>query len=147
MKTLIAALAACTLFGLAAPAAANVTEDQNGWLCGAPDAWELAAFKAAPKLILNNFFFNEKNSLRTKMQVLEIKYSVINRQTKGYSMTGQFVGFDPAGAVTFAISASPDFDMANAGTSTASDDVYITQPVLARTTKICAAFAVEAKKR
>ena len=141
---MIAACAVCFL--IAAPATANVTKDENGWLCGTFEDWEIAAVRAAPKLILNNFFFDETDSFRTAMEVLEVKYSVINRGSKGHSMTGQFVGFDQSGAVTFALSASPDFDMANSGTSTAKDDVYVTEPVLARTVNVCASFAVEAEK-
>ena len=144
MKTLIAACAACLL--IAASAEANVTKDENGWHCGTFEDWEIAAVRAAPKLILNNFFFNESGSLRTDMDVLEVKYSVINRGSEAHSMTGQFVGFDQSGAVTFAISASPSFDIANPGTSTAKDDVYVTEPVLERTVKLCASFAVEAGK-
>lgn len=144
---LIAVATAALLVGAASTSIAQVAEDKNGWLCGEPDDWEIAAVRPAPKLILNNFFFNEKNSFRTKMKVLEVKYSAINRETKSYSMTGQFIGFDPEGEVTFALSVSPSMDMAKSGTETAEDDVYITDPVLTRTSKICASFAVESGRK
>ena len=135
--------AAVVLF--ASASAAQLAEDRNGWLCGVAADWELASLRLAPELILNNFFFEEADSFRTDMTVLQITYSSTNRSEDPYSMTGQFVGYDDEGVATFAMSASPDFDMASPGTETARDDVYVVNPVLARTTTICAAFAVESR--
>ena len=140
----IAVIAAALVAAFASASLAQVAEDQDGWACGTQEDWEIAAFRPAPKLILNNFFFDETSSFRTEMKVLQVEYSTINRQSEAYSMTGQFVGFDEAGAITFAMSASPSYDLANPGSGTAEDDVYIDRPVLSRTAKICAAFAVEA---
>ena len=110
MKQIMAVAAAAILLGTAA-AVAEVKQDESCWICRSPEDWEVASLRHGPKLILNNFFFEEKNSLRTKMQVLKVSYSTLNRTTKSYSMTGQFAGFDQAGSLLFAISASPDFDI------------------------------------
>ena len=141
MRTL--ALAICILFGLAAPAAANVTKNEHGWFCGTADAWELAALRLDQKVVLNNFFFEESSSASTNMSVLAIKFSVINRTASKYRMSSQFVGYDEAGAVTFAMSVSPTFQLVTAGTSTSQNDIYTARPALPATAKICLAFAAE----
>ena len=141
MKTLIAALAACILF--AAPASANVTKDENGWICGALEDWEIASLRLDQKVVLNNFFFEEKGSMFTNMTVLEIKFSVINPSASQYHMSSQFVGYGEAGAATFAMSVSPTFQMVSEGTSTSENDIYIAGSVLPGTAKVCMAFAAE----
>lgn len=146
MRVAALGLSAMLVLAAASPSFAEMTPNKDGWTCGAPGDWEIAVFRPAPKLILNNFFFDEKDSFRTEMRVLAVEYSATNRHAEGYSMTGQFVGFDQAGTPTFAMSVSPMMDIANPGTETAEDDVYITSPVLSRTTRICGAFAVQSRE-
>ena len=141
MRTL--ALTICMLLGLAFTASANVTKDDNGWICGVAEDWELAALRLDQKVVINNFFFEESSSASTNMSVLAIKFSVINRTASKYRMSSQFVGYDEGGAVTFAMSVSPTFQLVTAGTSTSENDIYTAKPALPATAKICLAFAAE----
>ena len=72
MKQILAVAAAAILLGTAA-AVAEVKQDESCWISRSPEDWEVASLRLGPKLILNNFFFEEKNSLRTKMQVLKVR--------------------------------------------------------------------------
>ncbi|MDE0386300.1 MAG: hypothetical protein OXI22_20635 [Defluviicoccus sp.] len=137
------AITICLLFGLASTAAANVAKDERGWFCGTSEDWELASLRAGSKVVMNNFFYEEKSSAATNMTVLAIKYSVINRSGAKYRMSSQFVGYDKAGMVTFAISVSPVFQLVTEGASTSANDIYVDGPVLAGTAKICTAFAAQ----
>ena len=135
------------LITLSLPLRAEVKPNESGWLCGSPADWETAVVRAAPRLILNNFFFEEGKSLMTTMKVLKVEYSAINRTSDSYRMTSQFVGLAKGGVVTFALCASPSFDTVGSGTETVKDDVYVPEPVLPRTERVCAFFAAEGKKK
>ena len=149
---MLAAVAAILM--AASTSAAGVKQDKSGWICGSPQDWEVASLEIAPKLILNNFFFEESSRRRTGMKVLKVSFSTLNRTSDSYRMSGQFVGFDQTGSLTFAFSASPRVEMitlgppkVEPGPHTASGEVYVAKPILPKTTKICATFSVEAPKR
>ena len=139
-------MTAALFLGTSLVSVAQVAPNEDGWACGGGEEWETAVLLLAEELTLNNFFFGEKTEYGMKMRTLEIHYSAINRNMNAtYHMTGQFVGFDETGGVTFAMSVSPSFKTAGIGTKTARDSVYISGPVLSRTDMVCAAFAIEAK--
>ena len=124
------------------PALADVQHDQNGWFCGTPSEWETASLMIAPNLTINNFFFEEgKGRFLSTMDFIKVTYSAINRENKSYAFTAQFAGLDKNESLTFAMSASPSFDMVGPGTKTVSASVYLMGPVFSLTTKICAIFA------
>lgn len=126
-------------------ATAEVKRDESGWLCGSPQDWEVASLVIAPKLILNNFFFEETGFRGKSMKVLRVSFSILNKGSDSHIMSGQYAGFDRAGSLAFAFSSHPGaFDgfRGASGLRTATGSVFVSKWSLAKTAKICAAFSV-----
>ncbi len=141
MKRFVLAIV-CAVF-VANPGSAQVVVDENGWFCGTTKDWETASSNTNVGVAFNNFYFGEEDSFSAEsLLVLKIEFSAINRGTGSYRMNSQFIGWDSDGNPTFAVSASPDFDMLNLGTELVKGDVYITEPTLSRTVRICATFTI-----
>ena len=135
------------LFLVSTPGLADAAEPVGvEWNCAAPQVWSDKTLKPVSNLTLNNFFFAEKDSSRSAMKALELSYSVTNRDSALFDMTGQFVGYDIDRNVLFAMSVSPRSAKAPPGTRTASGSVYLDAGVLHAAVEICAAFAVEARR-
>ena len=154
-----AALLVILFFAASWPAHAQVKQNDRGWFCGPPGDWETTTFGIGTGkrgnwtgLILNNFSFTESEGafvdegkvIITAKKILKVEFSAINRNAKDVGLTAQFAGFDVFGGVTFAVSVRPKmYTVSSGGNSTASEVVYITDPVLPQTTKICAKFVLD----
>lgn len=90
------------------------------------------------KVRINNFSISErKGFLKRDLTVIEVSFSVANRDTTEAHLTGQFLLMGDKGPIA-ALTARPMFDMVGAGkTETAKGDAYVLPGTLERTLGIC----------
>lgn len=90
------------------------------------------------KVRINNFSISQREGLLVRdLTVIEVSFSVANRDTTEAHLTGQFLLMDDKGPIA-ALTARPMFDMVGPGkTETATGDVYVSPGTLERTLGIC----------
>lgn len=122
---------------------AELQDNGKGWVCGTSDDWLTATFNLTDEFVVNNFNFTEKDSFLSNMKTFAVEYANVNKSENSYELGSQFVGFREDGSVTFAVSAQPPIGIASPGLTTITGDVYVSQVVLAETTKICGTFSYD----
>ena len=121
----------------------EIIQDEMGWYCGKKQDWTSIQI-TIDKIYLHGFFFNKTNAFLTDLKKIKVQYILSNRSKKDYILNVQVIGLDKQGRVTFAMTASPLFDIIESQSNEAiSSEVATKNYAFEKSDKFCISIVGE----
>ena len=115
----------------------TMARDGNGWRCGSIQQLNELDLQANGARV-NNFSLRERDEYFGSTRVIELSFSVANRNSKTLKIDAQMVGFAADQHLIFALNARPMMSRVSEGkTEAAEGSIYAMPDDFKRVAKIC----------